>query len=130
MSTLFEEFLYFMSFVYRSRIVGLHGKEFDMFKIRTLVPNSDKDSFVTKETYTKYGRLLRRFKADEFLQFYNVLKGDMALFGWRPLEPRGMRVLPLDVRDKLFTTKPGVIDIASLYFYDEEKMLAKSLDPH
>ena len=119
-----------MSWIYKSRRVGKNGKEFDMFKFRTLKENKGIKTFAQEEQYTKYGRLLRRFKADEFLQFYNVLKGEMAIFGPRPMEPRGLRVIPLDVRDKLLSVKPGIIDIASLYFYDEERILSASFNPH
>lgn len=117
--------------IYLSKRVGKDGKEFWMYKVQTLVPGTDKaSSFAQEEQYTIHGRLLRRFKADEFLQFFNVLKGEMAIFGPRPLEPRGIRVIPLDIRKKLLSVKPGIIDIASLYFYDEEKALSVSTDPH
>ena len=119
------------NYIYKSRRVGKNGVEFDMFKIKTLRDGVDKtSSYARGEQYTRYGRLLRRFKADELLQFYNVLRGEMAIFGARPLEPRGIRVIPLDIRAKLLSQKPGILDIASLYFYDEEKALSTSLDPH
>lgn len=120
-----------MSFVYKSRRVGKNGKEFWMWKVKTLVDGTDKtSSFAKDEQYTRFGRLLRRFKLDEFLQFYNVLRGEMSIFGWRPVEAKSYRIIPIDVREKLFSTKPGIIDIASLYFYDEEKILQLSLDPY
>ena len=94
------------------------------------MPNIDKtSSFAKEEQYTRFGWFLRRLHFDELLQFYNVFRGEMNVFGWRPLEPRGIRVLPIDIREKLFKTKPGIIDIASLYFYDEEKALSMSIDP-
>ena len=102
-----------------------------MWKVKTLKDHTDvTSSFAQEEQYTKHGRLLRRFKLDELLQVYNVLKGEMAVFGPRPLEPRGIRVISLDVRAKLLSVKPGIVDIASLYFYDEEKVLQASIDPH
>lgn len=120
-----------MSFVYKSKRVGKNGEEFWMWKVKTLLDGTDKtSSFAQKEQYTRFGRFLRRFKLDEFLQFYNVFRGEMAIFGWRPVEAKSYRIIPLDIRAKLFSTKPGIIDIASLYFYDEEKILQLSLDPH
>ena len=120
-----------MSWLYKSRRVGKNGKEFWMWKVKTLKDGTDKvSSFAQEEQYTRFGRILRRFKLDELFQLWNVLKGDMAIFGWRPVDANAYRIIPLDIRQKLFSTKPGIVDIASLYFYDEERVLQLSLDPH
>lgn len=116
-----------MSYIYKSRRVGKDGKEFDMLKIRTLEDGSDKYEFA--QNYTKYGRFLRKYKIDELPQLLNVLKGDMRIFGYRPEEPRTFYWLPKEIQAKFLKQKPGIIDLASLHFMDEEKLLSLSSDP-
>ena len=88
---------------YRQRRVGLHGKEFKLYKFRSMVSNADEllQELLQDEGYrreweenqkfdddpriTKIGRFLRRTSLDEFPQFINVLKGEMSLIGPRPL---------------------------------------------
>jgi lipopolysaccharide/colanic/teichoic acid biosynthesis glycosyltransferase len=73
---------------YRAKRAGLHGEPFFMFKLRTMRLGTDSaDRKVTAdhdERVTFVGRWLRKFKIDELPQFWNVLKGDMAIVGPRP----------------------------------------------
>ncbi len=73
---------------YRAKRAGLGGKPFLMFKLRTMRIGSDSaDRKVTADEddrVTLVGRWLRKFKIDELPQFWNVLKGDMAIVGPRP----------------------------------------------
>ena len=75
--------------VYRQRRVGLDGREFEMWKLRTMVQGSDPIG-VGKVVYrddprvTGPGRLLRRTSLDEIPNFVNVLRGEMAIVGPRP----------------------------------------------
>ncbi len=75
--------------LYRQHRVGLHGAEFELLKLRTMVPDAEKDtgpvlSSVNDGRVTFVGRVLRRLKIDEMPQFYNVLRGDMSVVGPRP----------------------------------------------
>lgn len=88
---------------YKQIRVGRHGKEFYMYKFRTMRANADQmieqlkaqnemDGPVFKIKHdpriTRVGKFLRRVSLDELMQFFNVLKGDMTLVGPRPPLPR------------------------------------------
>ena len=88
---------------YKQVRVGRHGKEFYMYKFRTMRANADKmiedlakqnemDGPVFKikndPRITRVGKYLRKLSLDELMQFFNVLKGDMTLVGPRPPLPR------------------------------------------
>jgi lipopolysaccharide/colanic/teichoic acid biosynthesis glycosyltransferase len=78
--------------LYRQRRVGLHGAEFEMLKLRTMVEGSDPvgvGTVVSREDprVTKAGRVLRRTSLDEIPNLVNVLRGEMAIVGPRPTIP-------------------------------------------
>jgi lipopolysaccharide/colanic/teichoic acid biosynthesis glycosyltransferase len=78
--------------LYRQRRVGLGGREFEMLKLRTMVPGSDPvgvGTVVTRDDprVTDVGRLLRRTSLDEIPNLLNVLRGEMAIVGPRPTIP-------------------------------------------
>jgi len=119
-----------MNFIYRSQRVGKNGKVFSAYKIRTLKENTDKNSnFTSKEQYTKHGRFLRKYKIDEMTQLINVLKGEMRIFGYRPEEERSFKVLPKQMQEILKKEKPGLIDLSSVFFFNEEEILQSSTNP-
>lgn len=76
---------------FAQRRIGLHGKEFVMFKFRSMFDSSTEsvESFALKRDsrVTMVGRFIRRFRLDEIPQLVNVLKGDMSLIGPRPEQP-------------------------------------------
>ena len=91
---------------YKQIRVGRHGKEFYMYKFRTMRANADKmidqlakqnemDGPVFKikndPRITRVGKYLRKLSLDELMQFFNVLKGDMTLVGPRPPLPREVK---------------------------------------
>lgn len=118
-----------MSFFFRSERVGKGGRTIEVLKIRTLREDHATD-FAQKDQYLWYGRFLRRTKLDELPQIWNVLKGDMNLFGYRPMERHELKYLPNGMRDVLFSAKPGLIDLASLHFFNEEQILQQMQEPH
>jgi lipopolysaccharide/colanic/teichoic acid biosynthesis glycosyltransferase len=78
--------------LYRQRRVGLYGREFELLKLRTMVPGSDPvgvGTVVTRDDprVTRSGRVLRRTSLDEIPNLLNVLRGDMAVVGPRPTIP-------------------------------------------
>jgi lipopolysaccharide/colanic/teichoic acid biosynthesis glycosyltransferase len=78
--------------IYRQRRVGLHGREFELLKLRTMVQGSDPVGVGTvvergDPRVTVVGRLLRRTSLDEIPNLVNVLRGEMAIVGPRPTIP-------------------------------------------
>jgi lipopolysaccharide/colanic/teichoic acid biosynthesis glycosyltransferase len=74
---------------YRQRRVGLHGEEFDLFKLRTMIPGAEAEGAGWAVDYadpriTRVGRVLRRLSVDELPQLWNVLNGQMSIVGPRP----------------------------------------------
>lgn len=112
-----------MSIFYRSKRVGQYGRVFDMLKFRTLKDGSDGSMFADGTTYTKFGRILRKTHLDETPQLWNILKGDMGFFGYRPEEPRTFDILPPSMKELLTPQKPGLLDLSSIYFFEEERLV-------
>ena len=71
--------------------VGQNGKVFKIFKYRTMVKNAEANGAVfttlNDNRITPFGKFMRKTRLDEFPQFINILKGDMAIIGPRPERP-------------------------------------------
>ena len=109
--------------IYKSKRIGLHGKEIDVFKFRSMKMNADKLEDILSEEelaqykkeykltddkrVTKIGKILRKTSIDELPQLFNVLIGNMSLVGPRPVLYEET-LLYGDQRDILLSVKPGV----------------------
>ncbi|MBQ3690746.1 MAG: sugar transferase [Bacteroidales bacterium] len=117
---------------YRQIRVGKDGKDFSLYKFRSMRQNADKGSLITvggrDPRITKIGYFIRKFKIDELPQLFNVLKGDMSLVGPRP-EVRKYVDMYTDEQKKVLSVRPGITDYASIEYVDENEILGKSSDP-
>ena len=107
------------------------GKEFKIFKYRTMKAGSDKYSQITvgkDERITKIGSFLRKYKLDEIPQLINVLIGDMSLVGPRPEVPKYV-ALYTDEQKEILKVRAGITDYASIEFSDENDLLASEKNP-
>jgi lipopolysaccharide/colanic/teichoic acid biosynthesis glycosyltransferase len=98
--------------IYRQTRVGLHGVEFQMLKLRTMVHGSDPvgvGEIVARDDprVTKIGRFLRRTSLDELPNLINVLRGEMALVGPRPTIPAQVAGYT-DRQKRRHEVKPGI----------------------
>jgi len=112
--------------------VGLNGKIFRMYKFRTMHETPDfQGPSVSSQgdpRVTTVGRALRRLKLNEFPQFLNVLKGEMALVGPRPETPDLAAAYPPEAR-RIFSVKPGLIGPNQILGRNEEELYPPGVDP-
>lgn len=100
--------------------VGQFGKQFKIFKFRTLHLNTNKIS--------KVGAFFRKYKLDETPQLINILIGNMSFVGPRPDLPGYYDALKGE-NIKILQLKPGLISEAALKYANEEDLLAKQTNP-
>lgn len=107
----------------RLRRVGREGHPIHVYKFRTMHPYSEflQAYIVRRNGYndagkpegdfriTRWGKLIRALWLDELPQLLNVLKGEMKLFGVRPLSPTRFQELPADIRASRIRHKPGCV---------------------
>ena len=117
---------------YKQIRVGQNGRDFGLFKFRSMVVDADKKGLITvggrDPRITRSGYFIRKYKLDELPQLINVLVGDMSLVGPRP-EVKKYVELYTDEQQKVLSVKPGITDYASIEYMDENEILGKSTDP-
>jgi lipopolysaccharide/colanic/teichoic acid biosynthesis glycosyltransferase len=110
--------------IYRQKRVGMGGRIFTMWKLRTMVPNAKEmlESYLSRDErariewyetqklkhdprITRLGRILRKSSLDELPQLWNVLKGDMSLVGPRPMMPEQQILYPGSC---YYALRPGI----------------------
>jgi len=117
---------------YRQIRVGKNGKDFKLWKFRTMQPDSDKNGLLTvggrDARITSLGYYLRKYKLDELPQLMNVFVGEMSIVGPRP-EVRKYVDLYTSEQLQVLDVQPGITDYASIEYANENDLLAESSDP-
>lgn len=89
------------SVLYRQRRVGFEGREFEIFKFRSMRADAERDgarwAMKNDNRITRVGRFIRRTRIDEIPQALNVLRGEMSFVGPRPERPEFVRVLETEI---------------------------------
>ena len=116
---------------YKQLRVGRGGKDFYLYKFRSMRIGADQQGLITvggrDSRITQVGYFIRKYKLDELPQLFNVLKGDMSLVGPRP-EVRKYVELYTDEQRKILSVRPGITDYASIEYVDENTILGQADD--
>ena len=117
---------------FRQVRVTTYGKQFRIFKFRTMCENAEKKgSLVTvgnDSRITKVGEKIRHCRLDEIPQLLNVLAGDMTFVGTRPEVVKYVNAYS----DEMYATlllPAGITSVASIQYNDEDEILSKAKDP-
>lgn len=107
--------------IFKQTRLGLNKKSFTIFKFRTMVPNAfaigGTNTHLGDSRITRIGAILRKFSIDEFPQLWNILKGEMAIIGPRPiLEIELDEVDNPEIYYKRFLIRPGLFCTVDLNF--------------
>lgn len=117
---------------YRQVRVGIHNKEFHIFKFRSMRVGADKGSLVTiggrDPRVTRSGNFIRKYKLDELPQLINVFVGDMSLVGPRP-EVRHYVNYWTEEQMHVLDVRPGITDPASIKFRNENELMEQAEEP-
>lgn len=101
--------------IFKQERPGLNEKVFTMYKFRTMTDEKDENGELLSDEIrlTKFGELLRSTSLDELPELFNILKGDMAIVGPRPLL---VKYLPLynNEQKKRHLVKPGITGYAQI----------------
>ena len=119
--------------IFSQERIGYQGKPFILYKFRSMKESAEADGKPAlccqgDKRLTRVGRFLREHHLDELPQLWNVLKGDMSLVGPRPEVPRYVRLYS-EAQRKVLLVRPGITDLASIAYRNENDLLARSDDP-
>ncbi len=115
---------------YRQTRVTQYGKEFRIFKFRSMVTDADKGSLLTvggDSRITKTGKFIRKYKLDELSQLIDVLRGTMTFVGTRPEVPKYVEKYTPEMMATLLMPA-GITSEASVYYKDENELLDAAED--
>lgn len=115
---------------YRQVRVTQYGKQFRIFKFRSMVQNADKGSLVTvggDRRITRVGKVIRKCRLDEICQLIDVLRGTMSFVGTRPEVPKYVASYTPEMLATLLLPA-GVTSLASIFYKDEDMLLAGAED--
>jgi lipopolysaccharide/colanic/teichoic acid biosynthesis glycosyltransferase len=115
-------------FYFQERI-GLHNRRFRLWKFATMLKNSPNMAGGLHTTrrdprVLPLGGFLRKTKINELPQLVNILLGDMAIVGPRPLVDKTFEPYPAHVKAVIYNVRPGLTGVGSIVFRDEERLLS------
>ena len=117
---------------YRQTRVGRYNRDFRLYKFRSMRIGADRQGLITVGGHdtriTRSGYFIRKYKLDEFPQLINVFIGDMSLVGPRP-EVRKYVDLYTQEQMHVLDVRPGITDLASIRYRNENELLAQAADP-
>lgn len=116
---------------FRQVRVGRHGKHFRIYKFRSMTHATERGREITvgaDARITKVGKVIRKYKIDELPQLLNVLLGDMSIVGPRPEVPQYVAHYSTEDMEVL-QVRPGITDLASIRFRNENDILANQVAP-
>jgi lipopolysaccharide/colanic/teichoic acid biosynthesis glycosyltransferase len=118
--------------LYRAQRVGQHSRPFTMYKLRTMRVRQAYPTAITARHDPRvfpFGAWLRRTKLDELPQLYNILRGDMAIVGPRPEDPRMVERFYAPLYYETFRVPPGLTSPGSIYAYTHGEAELDARDP-
>ena len=117
---------------YRQVRVGRNNRDFRLYKFRSMRVGSDKKGLITigghDPRVTRSGYYIRRYKLDELPQLINVFAGNMSLVGPRPEVRKYVDLYTLEQMHVL-DVRPGITDLASIRYRNENELLEQADDP-
>ena len=117
---------------YRAVRVGQLGREFNMYKLRSMHVAIEQGSAITTDRDPRVfacGRLLRALKIDELPQLWNVLIGQMSIVGPRPEDPKIVADHYTQIDQSTLMVRPGLTSPGSIYNYTHGETMIDSTDP-
>lgn len=127
-------FIFFNDFhspFFQQERVGENGKTFWLLKFRSMRIDASQKVQLTvgnDPRITRVGHFIRKYKIDELPQLINVFVGEMSLVGPRPEVVKYVNLYTEEQR-MVLKVKPGITDYASLEYFQESELLAKSTNP-
>jgi lipopolysaccharide/colanic/teichoic acid biosynthesis glycosyltransferase len=118
---------------YLQERIGYKNSKFKIWKFATMLKDSlnmGTGSITLENDFrvTKFGKFLRKTKINELPQLYNLIKGDIAIVGPRPVLEQDWKLYPESIINKIYDVKPGLTGIGSIIFRDEESLMSSVKD--
>jgi lipopolysaccharide/colanic/teichoic acid biosynthesis glycosyltransferase len=119
--------------IYGGTRVGKDWKPYRQYKLRSMMVDAENTGiYATPENdprITPVGRFIRRHKLDELPQLWNVLRGEMSFVGPRPNTLHECEMYSAEEK-RILKATPGITDIASIVFADEQRIINGASDPN
>lgn len=107
--------------LFRARRAGLHGRPFDMLKLRSMRADSPREGrHVTEpadDRVTPVGRIIRRWKIDELPQLWHVLRGEMSIVGPRPESWEIVERYYTPEQRGVLNARPGLVSASAIRWW-------------